>query len=237
MIAQIEAGLQWYDVVGRLTLAAGLGAVVGLERESSGQDAGFRTHLLLALGAALFGIVSVGAFDAFITDARTNVQVDVTRIASYVAAGVGFIGGGAILKHAGAVRGITTATSLWTAAAVGLAVGVGFWLGAVTATVLALVALAALKPLSDWIGRRSRPPRSLVIVVRNSAVGAQVLGRVHDVVATSVRSMQLGEGHTGDDTELAVRFWTRPDDQLIADLIERLDDEFGSDVRSVSLRS
>jgi putative Mg2+ transporter-C (MgtC) family protein len=237
VIAQIEAGLEWYDVVGRLSLAAVLGAIVGMERESSGQDAGFRTHLLLALGAALFGVVSVGAFDSFITDAGTNARVDVTRIASYVAAGVGFIGGGAILKHAGAVRGITTATSLWTAAAVGLAAGVGFWIGAVAATVLALVALAVLKPLSDWIGRRSHPPRSLVIVVRNSAVGAKVLARVHEITATSVRSMQLGDGHDGDDTEVAVQFWTRPDDQVITALIERLDDEFGPDVRSVSLRS
>jgi putative Mg2+ transporter-C (MgtC) family protein len=236
VLAVIDADLQWYEVVARLSLAAVLGAIVGFERESAGQDAGFRTHLLLSLGAALFGVVSVGAFDAFVTDEPTNARVDVTRIASYVAAGVGFIGGGVILKHAGAVRGITTATSLWTAAAVGLAAGVGFWIGALTATVLAIVALALLKPLSDWIGRRSHPPRSLVIVVRNSAIGASVLARVHEITATSVRSMQFGEGHDGD-SELAVQFWTRPDDGLMEQLIERLEDEFGSDVRSVSLRS
>ena len=236
MLAVIDASLEWYEIVGRLSLAAVLGAVVGFERESAGQDAGLRTHLLLSLGAALFGVVSVGAFDSFITDEATNTRVDVTRIASYVAAGVGFIGGGVILKHAGAVRGITTATSLWTAAAVGLAAGVGFWIGAVSATVLALVALAVLKPLSDWIGRRSYPPRSLVIVVRNTATGAAVLKRVHDIATTSVRSVQLGEGHD-DSTELAVQFWTRPDDQVIERLIQRLDDEFGADVTSVSLRS
>lgn len=236
VLAAIDASLQWYEIVVRLSVAAVLGAVVGLERESAGQDAGLRTHLLLALGAALFGAVSVGAFDAFITDSSTNSRVDVTRIASYVAAGVGFIGGGVILKHAGAVRGITTATSLWTAAAVGLAAGVGFWVGAVAATVLALVALAVLKPLSDWIGRRSYPPRSLVIVVRNTATGAAVLGRVHEIVTTSVRSVQLGEGHD-DSTELAVQFWTRPDDQVIEQLVQGLAAEFGADVRSVSLRS
>jgi putative Mg2+ transporter-C (MgtC) family protein len=236
VVLAIDADLQWYEIVARLTVAAVLGAVVGLERESSGQDAGFRTHLLLALGAALFGVVSIGAFDAFITDQPTNSQVDVTRIASYVAAGVGFIGGGVILKHAGAVRGITTATSLWTAAAVGLAAGVGFWVGALTATVLALVALALLKPLSDWIGRRSHPPRSLVIVVRNTATGAAVLNRVHEIATTSVRSVQLGEGND-NSTELAVQFWTSPDDHVIEQLVERLDAEFGADVSSVSLRS
>jgi putative Mg2+ transporter-C (MgtC) family protein len=235
-VLAIDADLQWYETVARLSLAALLGAIVGLERESAGQDAGFRTHLLLALGAALFGVVSVGAFDAFITDEPTNARVDVTRIASYVAAGVGFIGGGVILKHAGAVRGITTATSLWTAAAVGLAAGVGFWVGAVTATVVALVALAVLKPLSNWIERRSHPPRSLVIVVRNSAIGAAVLSCVHEVATTSVRSMQLGEGHD-NATELAVQFWSRPDERVIEQLIHRLDEEFGADVTSVSLRS
>ncbi len=237
VIAQIDAALEWYDVVGRLALAAVLGAVVGLERESAGQDAGFRTHLLLSLGAALFGVVSIGAFDDFITDARTNLQVDVTRIASYVAAGVGFIGGGVILKHAGNVRGITTATSLWTAAAVGLAAGVGFWIGALTATVLALVALAALKPLSDWIGRRSHPPRSLVIVVSDSATGAKVLALTHQIAETAVRSMQLGEGADGGDIEVVVQLWNRPSDHLIERLVSRLDDEFGDGVRSVSVGS
>jgi putative Mg2+ transporter-C (MgtC) family protein len=144
------------EVVGRLVLAAILGGLLGAERELDGQDAGLRTHLLLALGAALFGAVSVGAFDGFVDDSgATNVRVDVTRVASYVAAGIGFIGGGTILKHRGTITGITTATSLWTTAAVGLAAGLGFWVGALATTVLALVALRALQPLSNWLQRRS----------------------------------------------------------------------------------
>ena len=236
MFAAIPAELEWYDVVGRLALAGVLGAVVGLEREVAGQDAGFRTHLMLAVGAALFGAISVGAFDSFFTDSPTNVRVDVTRIASYVAAGVGFIGGGAILKHAGAVRGITTATSLWTAAAIGLAAGVGFWVGAVAATGIALVALAALKPLSALVDRRSRAPRSLVVVVPDRSVGVAVLSEVQDLASTAVMSMQVGEGHD-DSVEVAVQFWTHPDDAVVQRLIERLDERFGDDVRSVSLRS
>ncbi|MGE5209950.1 MAG: MgtC/SapB family protein, partial [Acidobacteriota bacterium] len=233
MIAATPAALEWYDVVGRLALAGALGSIVGLEREFAGQDAGFRTHLMLALGAALFGVVSVGGFDAFVTDEPTNVRVDVTRIASYVAAGVGFIGGGAILKHAGTVRGITTATSLWTAAAIGLAAGVGFWVGAAAATGVALVALAALRPLSSLVERRSYAPRSLVVVVRDQRVGAAVLGEVNDITATSVRSMQVGEGHD-DAVEVVVEFWTRPDDTVLQGLIERLEERFGADVRSIS---
>lgn len=229
------ADLAWYDVLGRLALAALLGAVVGLERESAGQDAGFRTHLLLSLGAAVFGVVSVGAWDDFITDSTTNVSVDVTRVASYVAAGVGFIGGGAILKHVGTVRGITTAASLWIAAAIGLSSGVGLWFAAVAAAVIALVALAALKPLSTWIGRRSHAPRSLVIVLDELAIGAEVWHVVQDAAAASIRSLQMGEGQSGDTTELSVEFWDRPSEELVDLIVERLDAEFGSKVRSVSL--
>jgi putative Mg2+ transporter-C (MgtC) family protein len=232
----MPADVTWLEVVGRLALAGLLGALVGLERESAGQDAGFRTHLLLSLGAALFGAVSVAGFDEYITDATTNVQVDVTRVASYVAAGVGFIGGGVILKHAGAVRGITTAASLWTAAAIGLASGVGFWVGAVTATAVALVALAGLKPLSDWVGRRSHPPSSLIVLVASPAVGVEVLRTVQSIAGTSIRAVQLGEGQD-DGTELALQFWHRPDVDVMERIVDGLHDQFGSDVRSVSLRN
>lgn len=142
------------DVIVRLVVAALLGGALGAEREFDGQDAGLRTHLLLSLGAALFGAISVGAFADFAGDPNeTNIRIDVTRVASYVAAGIGFIGGGTILKHRGTISGITTATSLWTTAAVGLAMGVGFWVGALTATALALVALRGLKPVSNWLSR------------------------------------------------------------------------------------
>jgi putative Mg2+ transporter-C (MgtC) family protein len=151
-----SASVHPVDLIGRLLLAALLGGLLGAERELDGQDAGFRTHVLLALGAALFGAVSVGAFDDFVASSSdTNVRVDVTRVASYVAAGIGFLGGGAILKHRGTITGITTAASLWTTAAVGLAAGLGFWVGALTTALLAFLALRVLKPLSKWLEHRA----------------------------------------------------------------------------------
>lgn len=147
----LHTSLEWYEIVGRLALACALGGALGFEREFDGNFAGFRTHLLLTLGTALFAVVSVAGFDAMITDRNaTNVNVEVTRVAAYVAAGVGFLGGGAILKANGKIRGLTTAATLWTAAAIGVACGLGFWIGAVAATVLALVALEALQPVSRW---------------------------------------------------------------------------------------
>src|SRR4051812_45090116 len=102
-----------WTMLGRLGAAVGLGALIGLEREVDGHDAGVRTHALLTLGAALFGLVSVGAFDAFIgPSGGSNVQIDVTRIASYLVAGAGFIAGGSIVKSSDRVWGLTTAASL-----------------------------------------------------------------------------------------------------------------------------
>lgn len=155
--------LEWYEVVGRLLLAAGLGAALGLEREFDGHPAGLRTHLLLSLGAALFGVLSVAAFHGMVTDrASSNVNIDPARIAAYVLPAVGFIGGGAIVKTGKNVIGITTAASLWVAAAIGVASGLGFWVGAVTATALALFALEGLQPVSRWAAelgrRRGREP-------------------------------------------------------------------------------
>jgi len=150
--------LEWYDVVGRLLLAMLLGGILGLEREYDGHDAGLRTHLLLTVGATLFTLISITGFTDFVeARADTNVNVDVTRVISYIVPGVGFLGGGAILKHGGKVTGITTAASLWAAAAIGTATGLGFWVGAVATTVITLFALIALQPLSNRaaaLGRR-----------------------------------------------------------------------------------
>ncbi|MCU0272998.1 MAG: MgtC/SapB family protein, partial [Acidimicrobiales bacterium] len=139
-----EWGLAWWEVALRLTLGAVLGGVLGFERELDGKEAGTRTHLLLALGAAVFGVVSVGGFDDYTTTGTgSNVRVDVTRVASYVAAGVGFLGGGAILKGPDGISGLTTAASLWVAAAVGLAAGLGLWSAALAGCAVGLVALVA----------------------------------------------------------------------------------------------
>lgn len=149
--------LSWMDVAARLAAAVLFGLVVGYEREIDRQDAGARTHMLLSLGAAVFGTTSVGAFHSFI-GAETGVQFDPSRIASYVVAGIGFLCGGTIYKTEEKVRGLTTAASLWTVAAVGLASGLGFWQAAVIGTALALVILLAERPLQALAHRKERRP-------------------------------------------------------------------------------
>src|SRR5688572_15014276 len=114
------------EVVVRLLVAVALGAAVGVERELSGQTAGLRTHIAVGVGAALFGVVSTIGFLEY-EDMRTGVmRADVTRVASNVVVGVGFLGAGMIMKRRnGEVANLTTAASIWTVAAIGLAAGVG----------------------------------------------------------------------------------------------------------------
>lgn len=231
------ADLTTWEIVVRLAVGAALGGMVGLEREWAGQDAGFRTHLLLGLGSALFGVVSVGAFDDFVSSAAsTNVRVDPTRIASYVAAGVGFIGGGAILKHRGTVRGITTASSLWTAAAVGLASGVGFLIAAATGTAIALLALAVLKPLSDWIDRRRHRPATLVVVLEPGSDGTSVIGEIRAIALPAIKLIRLAPDEH-DTSELVVEFWSQPDEEAASELTAALTADDRNDIRSVTVTS
>jgi len=142
---QIELGL-------RLTAGLVLGAAIGFERELHRQPAGFRTHSLVALGAALFTIVSAYAF--------TGPMVDPTRIAAQIVSGIGFIGAGTILQHRGNVRGLTTAASLWAVAAIGTAAGAGLIVMAMVGTALILVVLTLLDRIEEFLRRRLKIPVS-----------------------------------------------------------------------------
>lgn len=134
------------DVLGRLLIAVVLGGVIGLEREQKGKEAGLRTHILICLGAALFTIISVEMIDP----EGNWPPGDVSRIAANVVTGVGFIGAGVILQSRGRVRGLTTAATIWTVAALGVATGAGQYVAAVGAAVLMLLVLIPLR----WWERR-----------------------------------------------------------------------------------
>ena len=117
------ADLGVIEILIRILGAALLGSVMGFEREVDGKEASLRTHVLLATGAAMFGVISVSGFGDVRTGADLPVSIDPSRVAASVAAGVGFLGAGAILKLGVSVTGLTTAASLWVTAAVGLASG------------------------------------------------------------------------------------------------------------------
>ena len=158
------------ELVLRVVLAAVLGGVIGMERELSDHPAGLRTHIALALGACLFGVVSAYGFrefDALRTD--TNFQVDPTRVASTMVTGIGFLGGGAILKEGAKVRGLTTAASLWVTAAIGLGVALGEYLLAVVTTALVMFSLTVLRRPQRWKIFRSLARANETVVIRMRA--------------------------------------------------------------------
>src|SRR5262245_60561084 len=117
-----------WELLGRLAVAAGLGAAVGVERELRDREAGVRTHLAVSLGSALFTVVSAYGFEDFFVEGAT---IDPTRIAAQIVTGIGFLGAGAIIRSGLTVRGLTTAASLWIVAAIGMAAGAGYYWAAV----------------------------------------------------------------------------------------------------------
>ena len=157
-----------------LLAAAGLGGAIGLERELNAQPAGFRTHLLVGLGSALFTLVGADVTGS-----------DPTRIAAQVVTGIGFLGAGAILHEGGSVRGLTTAASLWVTAAAGVACGLDRpGLAAFTISV-ALIALVALKVLEKDVFPRRRGHRVL-LEISETADAKMVVAEAKDLLGGAV---------------------------------------------------
>lgn len=149
------------DLIARLLLAALLGSLIGLERERLHWVAGLRTHMLVCVGSTLIMIVSAYGFAAVLD--HPDIALDPSRMAAQVVSGIGFLGAGTILLRQEIVRGLTTAASLWVVAAIGLAVGGGLYLAAVSTTVLILVILMGLKPLERRLMVRRQQLQALVL--------------------------------------------------------------------------
>ena len=135
------------DFILRLALAAGLGAALGLEREMRQKPAGLRTNMLIAVGSALFSLISVQL-------AGQGGTAD--RIAANIVTGVGFLGGGAILRSGREVLGMTTAATIWVNAAIGMAAGFGESTLAISATGITLMVLGVLPPIERYFDRRTQ---------------------------------------------------------------------------------
>lgn len=138
----------------RLLLATLLGGLIGLERELHGRPAGFRTHLMVALGAALYMGVSLHFYQVYGgLSGSLAVRVDPGRVAAQIVVGIGFLGAGAIIRENASVRGLTTAACLWVAAAIGTACGAGMLLIAVVVTAISLISLLVLKRVEEGLSR------------------------------------------------------------------------------------
>ncbi len=167
------------ELVLRLLAALAFSGVVGLERQLSAKAAGMRTHILVGVGSALFTLISGYAFGATASNAD--------RIAAQVVSGIGFIGGGAILKERGSIRGLTTAAGLWTAAALGMAAGAGLYRLGAAATLVVLVTLVALRRIEAHLPRHAREHWTLGVTLDLAIPGAAI----HAALAPYCRTLRL----------------------------------------------
>lgn len=201
----IEVPLQ-LELSTRLLVAALLGLAVGFEREIHGHPAGLRTHMLVALGSALFTVMSIHGFlaDPGLDPTRVAV-VDPTRIAAQIVSGIGFLGAGAILKDGIIIRGLTTAASLWATSAVGMAAGTGDYVIAAVAAAVILVSLWPINAIADRLRGTNVPETQ----VRLAMERVDALGQVSEVLITNkLEILHIATQRLGKDSyqaDIAVR--------------------------------
>jgi len=185
-----------WELTMRILFALVIGGLIGLEREFGQHSAGFRTHILVCLGSALIMLLSIYGFSAFV--AEPNVRTDPARLAAQVISGIGFLGAGTILRTGNTVSGLTTAASLWVVAALGLAVGAGFYYGALLTTFLVLVSLFVLNKLEKVFSRKRRMVDLTVILQESGGSIQSVMDRVKPLGA-SINNLSADPGLSGRD--------------------------------------
>ena len=165
----------------RIFVAGLLGGVIGFEREFRAQEAGVRTHFIVALGSALFMIISQYAFSG---------RFDAARVAAQVVSGIGFIGAGVIIFQKNVVRGITTAAGLWVAAAIGLACGAAMYSVAIAATLMTVLVLETMHFITRIYGEKE-------LRVSLSPIGNEELKTIVDTLknkGADIESVSLADG-------------------------------------------
>lgn len=177
----------------RLGIATILGCLIGLERERVESAAGLRTHAIVALGSALFMLVSMFGFKN--AGMPPSVVLDPSRVAAQVVSGIGFLGAGVIIFRKEIIRGLTTAASVWLVAALGMAVGGGLYLPAIGATILGLAILAAMKPLERKLLAKRRPQAVYLVIDRRSIS----LGQIKKTLLASGIIVDHMEARLGED--------------------------------------
>lgn len=139
----------------QVLMAAILGGIIGLERETRGREAGFRTNMLISIGACLFTLLSISGFPL-----RSSASQDTARVAAQIVSGIGFLGAGALFRTEHRTKGMTTAATIWVVAAIGMAVGVKAYALAIFTSLLTFFVLHYLWPISKTVGSRDHHPSS-----------------------------------------------------------------------------
>lgn len=171
------------DAAWKLGLAVLLSGIIGFEREHSHRPAGFRTHILVAVGSALIMLTSVYIAEKY----QGQMNVDITRMSGQVVSGIGFLGAGTILREGFSVKGLTTAASLWAVSCIGIAIGAGFVAGAVVATFVIYMTLNSLKKVIV----RGKAGKALYVEVKDLAEQVPKISKLIKRTGTVVHSMEI----------------------------------------------
>jgi len=201
------------ELLGRLLLAAVLGGAVGAERELADQPAGLRTHILLTVGACLFTLVSVYGFGG---------TADPSRLAAQIVTGIGFLGGGAIVRHGLTVRGVTTAASIWATTAIGVALGAGRYLLASGGTVLVVATLVGLRALRDRLQSWSVSREEFVLSTR-AGFDVELVAEVARREQVAIRGLEREESEGRSRIVLVARLPPRYRPERLIDALTRLE--------------
>ncbi|WP_370635555.1 MgtC/SapB family protein [Pontibacillus sp. HN14] len=146
----------------RLVTAVVLCGLIGFEREIKNHSAGFRTHILVGVGACVMMLLSLYGFDPYLNK-HDSIRFDPARIPSYVISGIGFLGAGTIMVHGVTIRGLTTAASIWVVAGLGLVIGAGMYGPAILTTVVVLISLIVLNNTERIFKRKSKHHIQIVV--------------------------------------------------------------------------
>lgn len=193
----------YIEIVARLILSCVLGGLIGYEREHGNRPAGFRTHILVCVGAALVMVTSEFIFNKF--SAFTN--MDPARLGAQVISGIGFLGAGTIIREGFNVKGLTTAASLWAVSCVGLAAGIGFYEGAVIATILIYITLMLLKKMERQIAVKKQF-KNIIIEADNIPKIIYKLTNIFSGYDVLIKNIEYFNGET--EEKMLIKFFIKP---------------------------
>jgi len=182
------------DALQKLGLAAVFSGIIGYEREHSHRPAGFRTHILVAVGSALVMLTSTYIFAAY----KGQTNLDPARLGAQVISGIGFLGAGTILREGFSVKGLTTAASLWAVSCIGLAVGIGYYEGAFVATIMIYLTLNLLK---KFIIKGNTGKTIYIEIEQLSSLAMDIGGIIHKC-GGNLNSMEIMYADANEDKRL-----------------------------------
>lgn len=203
------------EITIRLLLSIIFGGIIGIERESGNRPAGFRTHILVCVGSSLTMLVSFYIFQLF--QGKTN--LDPARISAQVISGIGFLGAGTIIREGSNVRGLTTAASLWTVAAIGLAVGSGFYFAAGLTTLLTMVTLITFSKVEELIIKK-KYSQEISLVIKDSPGQIGKIGTALGKMNISIKGIKME--NIGEEKMILYLVLRLPSKILINDVITTL---------------